>query len=251
MPDKVLSLTEEAYQKFPDSWNFVQAKAYIEFYANRNFELAAIVLEKFLKKNTLNLAFTSLASTYLQASKIEKWEETYTRLLEFYPASTGFYYQMGNTYYGLRNYPKAEEYLIKAIEICPNSDLYWGKLAEIFRSTARNDKAIEAYEIALQYNPSYYEAREKIRELKGEKSIFSYFESLDVDSLIKIAPAAGDYPDAGAVILLHDLKRVVYRGGSSESTEEILVKVFKYASGSTKCHCIIQMTYFFRTSLKS
>jgi tetratricopeptide (TPR) repeat protein len=162
----------------------------------------------------------------LQAANLKKWEEVYQKAIDFYPASTGYFYQMANTYLSIQNYKKAETYVEESIQLCPGSSLYWAKLGEIKRSTNQITAAKDAYLIALKFNPSDYETRDILRELQGKKSIFTHFQSFPVDSMIKNSPTADTYPGDGAIILLNNVKRVVYDKGTSESSLEILIKVF-------------------------
>ncbi|MEK7729808.1 MAG: DUF3857 and transglutaminase domain-containing protein, partial [candidate division KSB1 bacterium] len=54
----------------------------------------------------------------------------------------------------------------------------------------------------------------------------AHFETANITELVRSAPAASAYPDDHAVVLLTDIKRVVYEQGASESQEEQLLKLF-------------------------
>jgi tetratricopeptide (TPR) repeat protein len=133
---------------------------------------------------------------------------------------------MANTFIALQDYSSAREYLEKGIALCPNSSAYWSTLGEVYRATDKPEEAKSAYNKALDFGPTDYDAREKLRNLEGKRPVFENFSFVDIDSLVRSAPTAEDYPDDGAVILLNDAKRVVYERGASESTEEVLVRVF-------------------------
>lgn len=224
--EKIIETGKKGYEKFPYSWRRASMEASISVQTSRVYGRAVEIYQDFLSRNYTATALNTLADTYLKASAVDLWEQTYHKLFQLDSSGTGYYYTMGKTYFSLQRYEDAKKYLLRAIEICPNSSAYWQSLGETCRASGVTAKARQAYKEALKYNPANYEAREKLRELDGKKSIFGQFESVDVDSLRANLPDADLNPDEGALILLNDLKRVVYEQGTSESMEEMLVKVF-------------------------
>ncbi|MBN2104911.1 DUF3857 domain-containing protein [bacterium] len=225
-PEKVVEITDEALIKYPDNWEFVQASAYLSLYANKSPDKAIKSLKRHLKGHTQNNVFTTLMEFYLKAGKFNDWEKIAIKRLKYSPAATGFYYDMALTYKTAQRYDEAETYLLQAIQICHQSALYWTALGELMRITGRNKQAVHYYEKALVYNPTFYDTRDKLREIQDKPPVYDQFGVVNIDSLIDNAPAAEAYPDDGAVILLNDAKRVVYPRGASESREEMLVRVF-------------------------
>ena len=228
-PEKVIALTREASEKYPDNWGFIQAQAFMSVYVSKSPDEAIRLLKKYLKNHTQDNVFNSLMELYLKAGDFKKWEKVAEKRLAYNPAATGFYYDMAQTYKTMQNYKKAETYLRQAIQICPQSALYWTAFAELMRATGQDARAEKYYEKALRYNPAFYDARDKLRELRNQPPIFDQFGTVNIDSLIQTAPSAEVYPDDGAVILLNDAKRAVYPRGASESREELLVRVFNPA----------------------
>jgi tetratricopeptide (TPR) repeat protein len=198
----------------------------LAYVKNKNYQQPIQILEKYTSTYTTSIALSTLANVYLKAGDIEKWEQTFQVLLKLYPASTGFYYQMAETYASMQDYIKASEYLQKTTSICPGSPLYWFKYAEIKRALNDDENAKRYFAKALTLNPSYYEARDKLRELHGKKSIFSHFPSEDISQLMDTAPTQDEYPEDNAVYLLNDVHRVVYDKGASETEQEILIRAF-------------------------
>jgi tetratricopeptide (TPR) repeat protein len=224
--EKIIEISREGYHKFPDDWQLVTTEMTLAYVKTKSYEQPIEILENYTKKHTTGAALNTLANVYLKAGNIERWEKTFQQLLQFYPASAGYYYQMAETYASMQIYDKASEYLQKAISICPGSPLYWFKLGEIKRAINDNDQAKIFFQKALALKPTYYEARDNIRELQGEKSIFTQFPSANIDQLIATAPTLEKYPEDNAVYLLNDLHRVVYKQGASETEQEILIRVF-------------------------
>lgn len=224
--EKIIETSKTAYERYPRNWQLASTEATISVQTSRVYGRAVEIYQDYLSKQFTANALSILADTYLKASAVDLWEQTYQKLPELDPSGTGYYYTLGSTYFSLQKYAEAEKYLLKAIEICPNSSDYWDKLGETYRTSGATENARNAYRQALKFNPANYEARDKLRELENKKSIFSQFETVDTDSLMQNSPAADMYPDAGAVFLLNDLKRVVYEQGTSEMIQEILIKVF-------------------------
>ena len=225
-PEKVISATEEAVKRYPDNWGYVQANAYLSLYVTKTPDAAIKSLKKYAKTHTQNDVMTTLMEFYLKAGDFKNWEKIAKKRLEYSPAAPGFLYDMALTYKTMQNFETAEKYIELTIEICPQSALYWSALGDIHRITGQTQAAINAYEKALDYGPTFYDSRDKLRELQKKLPAFNHFREVSVDSLIRNAPAREAFPDDGAVILLNDAKRIVYARGASESMEEILVRVF-------------------------
>ena len=224
--EKLQEVNDLAYQKYPNNWTFVYYKAIFAVRALRSHEQAISTLETYLASNIDISSLSTLSDIYLQSSNITGWENTYKRIFEFDPAAVGYYYQVANDYFQLRNYDMAEEMVRQAISICPNSSAYWALLGDISR--AKNDLLLaqENYKKSLKYNKADYDTREKLRKLEGKPPIFDHFEKTNLDSIIAQAPGKELYPGVKAIVLLRNANRVVYPEGASESTEELLVRVF-------------------------
>ena len=219
-------ILNEAYDKYPNRWEIAYLSALLSIRTTQKYDRAIEIYNDFLKKHRLEAAYIQLANTYLTASKVDKFEDTFNKFIDENPASPGIYFALANVFTQLQNYNKAEKYLREALKMCTNNSVYWAKLGEIKQGTEELDEAIKAYQTALTYSATDYESRKRLRELEGKNSIFSQFEENDIDSLIRNAPDAAMYPNDCAVYLLDDRKRVVYDKGASEIQNEVLVKVF-------------------------
>jgi tetratricopeptide (TPR) repeat protein len=224
--DKLVTLAAEAHAKYPLNWDFAELQALIESEIHHDPEKAAGVVKTYLTRNYGLIHLFSMASYYLKAGKLDKWEESMREALDLSPTATGYVYSMGQVYQLAKDYPKAEEAFRRALALCPTSSLYWSKLAEVYKATGRTDDAKAAYSTALMFDSKDFASREALRALEGKRPIFSAFTSFNIDSLIRTAPNKKDYENDEAVILLDDTKRVVYERGASMVTAEILVKVF-------------------------
>ncbi len=224
--DKIIETTREALRRYPDEWGFVYLQTVIDVQTTQRYDEAIALLNDFLKRRYSETALSTLADYELRSSQIDRWEETYNRLLKIEPCAPGYYYAMAQAYITLQQYPKAEQALRGALAICPNGSAYWSRLGDVYRATMDSDRARAAYRSALLYSPTDYDARETLRELEGKKSIFSWFSAVNIDSLRKHAPAATAYPNDRGVILLDDTRSVVFDRGASMTACDLLIKLF-------------------------
>ncbi|MBX2991575.1 MAG: DUF3857 domain-containing protein [Bacteroidetes bacterium] len=223
--EKVLELNKEAYTKHPDVWEFAYLEATLAQTRQRNTDRAKQIVAHYLKNNYNANALSTLAE-YSLTSSLSEWEAYYAKMIELEPAAPGYHYKMAKVYSSLELYDKAVQAMRRAIDMCPNSDSYWSELGELHRIMNDIPQAMGAYQSALKFNPANYDAREKLRELQGKKSIFSHFQSAGIDSAVKASPKSADYPNDNGAILLDDTKRVVFDKGTSMSQHELLVKLF-------------------------
>ena len=226
MQDKVISTVREAKKKFPQSWTFTELAALFDFQASRKRDTMIGMYSKYLQSVYGEAPLLALAKAYLEDSKVKDWEKTYAELLALSPSSPGFHFQMASVYTQLEQYDKAEKAVGAALKFCPSCNSYWSKLGEIHRSKKDLNSAIAAYQKALEYSPTDYDARAILRELQGKKSIFTIFGETNIDSILKSAPSAKDHPEASAAIVSDKMRRVVYEQGASESVSESIIRVF-------------------------
>src|SRR5262249_6635072 len=224
--DKVREISQQGYGLYPANWIFALTEAMFSAQTTKKYDRAISLIEKYLAKRYDETALHTLAGLYLRAPDMKKWNETYHKLFALDPASTNDYYEMAQAYFSRQDYGAAEKTLRKALELCPSNSIYWSMLAEIHRVKRETALAQQCYREALKYQPFDYEARQALRELTGKPPILSLFETADIKRLIAQAPEAKAYPESKGIILLQDTKRAVYEEGASESSEELLVKVF-------------------------
>ncbi|MBS1911955.1 MAG: DUF3857 domain-containing protein [Bacteroidetes bacterium] len=224
--DKVIAVTQEAYEKYPLDPDIAQAYAGLLAQAAQKPEEAIKFYQHYLDQVTDVDVMHALARLYLSQSDIGNWRRMYDRLIEMSPASPGYYQYLANNYFTMRKYDEAEKAIRRALDLCPNSSSAWSKLGEIHRIQGNTNDAKNDYAQALVFSPTDYDARAMLRELQGKRSIFEQFAPLDVDSVIAYAHHMHADPDDGAVILLDRAQHVVYGdNGASEAMQEMVVKV--------------------------
>ncbi len=225
LPQRVMQVVDSAYSKFPESWTVVNLKKNVDFSVDRDYNKAASITEGFLKDHYNASALSELANIYLASSKIDDWADTYNRLFDFNPVAPGYHYQMAKTYYSLQKYPEAEKAIKEAIDDCPYNSDYKNLLGDIYLAQNQKVLGMKAYEEALKYSPTNYDARKKLDDLKGDDLIEKEVKPFDIKNLMSKSPNADGYPGDDVVMLLDDIKRNFYKGGASEVEEQQLFKV--------------------------
>jgi transglutaminase-like putative cysteine protease/Tfp pilus assembly protein PilF len=224
--EEMLSLIEEAYDAFPETYTFVELKYLVEKEVKQSERSGIRILRKYLEDHYTEDAIIKLAGAYLETGLYEKGIETYKQLVEHNPIATGYHSNLASFYYSIGQYKRSKSSLEECLQIAPYVGSYHETLAGTFAEIGQKDKALEAYDNAILYNPYNYEARRQRRILLGEKDVFTNFAQADVYELFEKAPPASDYPDDHSIILANDINRVMYPGGGSEEKHTLLVKVF-------------------------
>lgn len=223
--EKIINLCEKAYARFPRNSQFAMMQALMTAQISRNPEEAIKIYQDYLDEELDETIMSSQAAAYLSMSDLKSWRRIYDRLIELSPPSPGYYYTMANTYFTARVYDVAEEMMKRAIAISPTNSTLWSKLGEIHRIEGMESSAIIDYEKALLYDPTDYDARAALRELRGQASIFEQFEKVDIDSILRHARTMKVDSEEAAMVVFESAQHVVYEKGASEAVQEMVVKV--------------------------
>lgn len=224
--DRLIVAANEAYEKYPDEWQFTQLRATIVLQTERNISKVIEVIDRYLDLDYSLEAVYAKASVYLKDNDVQNFEKTFQTLFTLMPPAPGYYLQLADVYVQLQQYGKAEEAARNALAIAPGNPNCIEKLANILRMMNRTDDAKAMYRMALKYQPTRYDSRESLRELESQPFIFTNFIAADTRRIAETAPPPDRFPDDAALILLDDTKRVVYPEGASEYSREVMIKVF-------------------------
>ncbi len=224
--EKILSLAERGYQKFPESYEFVLMKTAIESKVNSNNARAIKVMEKYLKNNYSEAAANELVSLLFDAGEVQDGLKLLDEMIEYNSIAVGFLNTKSLVQYNLRNYTAAERITKECIEICPYVGAYYVRLGEIYSDAGKTDQAIEAYEKAISFDPYDYDTHSAIRLAKGKKDIFMEFEKPDVYEIYENSPSAEENPEDNSMILLDEIQNVIYLNGANEFKRILLAKAF-------------------------
>ncbi len=222
--EKIIQYIDQAWQKYPYDWTFNLYKIIILQQVEKDINKAIKVNENYVKKYKEEEALVNLLNLYFQRRDGDDWKDGFEEIFKLLPDKPEYYYQLGAIYAGFQDFKKARRYIQKALELSPINPDFWNGLGDVERMAGRKEQAIKAYQKALDCFPKFYEVYPKIRELQNKPSYFSYFRSLDIDSLRQNAPSAADYPDDSMIGLLDYRRRVVYKRGATETLAEYMVK---------------------------
>ena len=223
--DLLVKLVEAAYKKYPENYGFVTLKVDVEKSMNKSFDVALSVLKKYLKTNFSYEAQKAISDLYFGKGLAAEGLSTFDRIVENAPYTPGFRFNLGKYYFGTRDYAKAETYYQQCINNAPDIFYFWSALAQNFNEKGNSAKAIESYQRALELNPADFESREQLRKLQNKKEVFSYFPKVDVYEIVKKSPAPSTTPDDNSLVLLDEVQKVVYTGGTSEEKRIFVVKI--------------------------
>lgn len=222
--DDLVRLGEEGYKKFPDNKDMMELKYAIEKELRKNPN-SIDILKKYVAVNDNYGVVKQLSDAYFEAGNAPAGIKILEESIKDEPYATGIYANLGNQYYKLQQYSKAQEAYLNCARIAPTIDTYYASLGKINEMTNNKDAAIKYYTRALELEPNDYETIASLRKLQGQKEVFSYFKQPDVDAEIRTAPKAADYPDDNVVILDEEVQKVVYPQGGSEDRLFVTAKI--------------------------
>ena len=223
--DYLVKLVEEGYKKYPDNYTFMDLKTDVETSMNKSFSGALSVIQRYLKTHYSYDAQKALSDLYFNNGMTEKGVAAFQTIIDNSPYSPGSRYSMAKYYFGTRDYNKAEAYYLKCIENAPDIYYFWSALAQNYNEKGNTQKAIECYQRAMELEPGDFDSREQLRKLQNKPEIFSYFKKSDVYDIVKKSPAPAAYPEDNSLILLDEVQKVVYNGGTSEEKRTFVVKI--------------------------
>ena len=222
--DEVIRLGEEAYLKYPDNRDICELKYAIEKQVRKN-QQAIDILKRYVANNDDYTVVKALADAYFAAGDAGSGIKVLQDEVKNKPYGSGIISNMGNQFYNLQQYDKAEECFLNCIRIAPTISYYYSSLGKINEMLKRKDKSVQYYQQCLDLNPNDYETIKALRKIEDKKDVFEYFKAPDIDAIIKTAPKAADYPDDNVVTLNEEIQKVVYAEGGSEQKTFITVKV--------------------------
>ncbi|MCH5327919.1 MAG: tetratricopeptide repeat protein [Coprobacter sp.] len=128
-----------------------------------------------------------LMGVYLQLDEYDEMVRTGERALEYLPDATEIYVYMGVGYAAEKKYDRAIEILTKGLPYLEEANLgmkseYYGQLGDAYYLSGDKEKAFEAFELAVKYNPGNV----------GVLNNYSYFLALDKRELSKAERMSGE-----------------------------------------------------------
>jgi cytochrome c-type biogenesis protein CcmH/NrfG len=224
---KVYDLINEGYARFPTDETFVNYKYLIE--VETNPKLAQKVLKKYLKKHYSNSIQSSYAWSWNERQMVEQFFVEYKKLLEVKPYAIGLMIDLSDYYNSVQRYQTAIDYLDDASELAPFIGSIYSKKGEILMDMEKESEALENFKKAITYNPTDFDARQRIRDIEGIDNPFDNFVEKDYYEIYKNAPSADDYPEDNSLIVTEEKQVVIHEKGAVEERNYTVIKVFDKA----------------------
>ena len=224
--DELNNLIKAAFEAHPGNTGYAAANIVLAMVREGRHAEANAIADRHLQARYSAIGLLFKANINLNDGKIELWKEYMQKALDIDPTSASMYEGMAETYTNRNDYREALEIMKKMIAIAPTNSRYWYAAGTLHKTIGATTEAIAAYENSLAFNPANFEARESLRELRGQPSPFANLSSFNIDSLVKAAPTYEQFPEDDAIYLLDDQKRVVLDGSRCEVQYEMLIRVF-------------------------
>ncbi len=221
----VLALQIEAFETHPDNVSFAATAALAAMRRTGDHNAALEIVDRHLKSAYTETGLLLKAGFQADAVRWDAWERTYQELFVLAPAAPGYHVRMANTFASRNLYDKALAATREALTDAPSVSNLWHTAGTYTRAIGNTTQAREYFATALRLDPANFDAREALRELDGSPPPFSLTQRESIDSLIASAPTAEDLPEAEAVVLLDEKRRVVYDGSRCEVEYEQLIRV--------------------------
>ena len=210
---------------YPEDLGFTIAAARLASLGTRRLDSAIGIIKRHLQRNYSQEGLSILAEYHKQHGDIDNYERTLRDALDLSPAASVFHVNMATARAERGEYDVAIGYLKQSTEIAPSVAELWKALGDMYRTTADLAQARTCFERALSIDPADFDARERIRQLKGDPAPFSLLPLANVDSLIAVSAKVEEAADVDAVVLYRSQQRVVYDGSRSELREEVVIKI--------------------------
>lgn len=218
-------LTVRAFELHPDNVGYTSANVVMALRGPKRIPGAIAIVNRHLETIVTESGIMMLANLYKEDGNLDEWNRQYDRLLAINPAAPGYFVQRSETYAGLKDFPSAIAEIRKALDIAPTVSSLWMRAGTLYQALFDKAGADASFKRALEADPANFEAREALRDLNGQPSPWSLLPSAPVDSVISMAPSPADFPDDDAVVLLDDVRRIVYDGSRSEVLADIVLKI--------------------------
>lgn len=223
--DTVSLLVTRARMMFPDNSTYAVIAANIAENTRSTKQRPIEILEAHLSHNASFEGLSALGALYLKESNVPKTLECYERKLQLLPVGCGIYSQIADLHITRKDWKSALVSIDNALRVSPMIPMYWKTRGLVFQNMGAVDSAIASYKRCLSIDPASFESRDAIRRLQGKPHPFTYMPQVNIDSLIRNAPSARDYPGESLVTVYEGENDVVYDGSRIEYEFEMLLRV--------------------------
>ncbi|WEK33510.1 MAG: DUF3857 domain-containing protein [Candidatus Pseudobacter hemicellulosilyticus] len=224
--DELIKVVEAALKKYPDLQSFLPIAYAVQKEVYKDKKGAMAIYGNWLKNNWDYNVVNTYAGILQEQGEHKQSLALKEELLREQPYDAGGFSDMAVYYYQQKQYGEAEKYIRRSLAIAPYNAEYWEQLGDIQSELKQSKEAVNAYELALAYNPNKYAAINKIRKLQGKQESYKLFPETDIDKVIKNdKPSEATNTDYGYYILLDEKNVVLHPGGAAEQYQVFMVKI--------------------------
>ena len=215
----------EARAAYPASEQLLNMEILVAERVNNDPARARALREAFLAEYDLDGQRAALASDLADVGERERALGLYRELLARQPASRGWREAVASLYEQQERWGDAVREVDTLLWQSPYHAGFHERRGDLLRQLNRTDDAIGAYAESLRLRPGNFELRAKLRDLRGEPSLYSHLDSTDARAVIAELGTRYDGADYPIAQLSDETRLVVYADGVSEYRTEIVYKV--------------------------
>ncbi|HMQ49450.1 MAG TPA: DUF3857 domain-containing protein [Saprospiraceae bacterium] len=223
--NELLETINEAYHAYPKHTRFIIFK----YRVIKNTSTIPGQFLTFLKgqlENGFNTALhNALVDEYGELGNKAEIEKLLIEKINLYPQELSFLGSMANFYYRQENYKKALEYVIRQIHNAPYYSSALSDMGYVLEAVNRKEEAADYFNKAIHYDPNLFDAREKLREFQGKKSILSYFTKDDMYEVIDKSIKKETDSDSNYEYIFDERNYTVFKEGASLTYNLLAIKM--------------------------
>lgn len=137
--------------------------------AEENLEKAVNMSFREVKPQVWAEAARNLATAYASQGKYEKALENFKRAVYFAPDRADYRADLALANSSLKSYDEAQKQIEMSLQMNPNDARSYNIYGKILLAQDRKSEAVGLFEKALQLKPDFAEAKENLKQAKGEK----------------------------------------------------------------------------------
>lgn len=221
----LITTVKEAYAKYPFQPTFANYVFNVEKSVNKDPKKAIKVLEDFLKKRYDYELTNLLVKEYFAQNETKKALQLMQAQVKNFPYDPAMNESLLKEYATEQNYQEAYKISEVILQQKPFSGFYYQYKASIEAALGKNDLAVESFLKALTFQPTLYDARERLRGLQNKKPVLDAAPTSRIEDLIartgkNINASSQDY-----YFLTNEEVNVLYPEGGREKRVTAAIKV--------------------------
>ena len=224
--DELVKEVERLYAQNPENSKLIGLMYRIKKDVYKDKKGAMKVYENYVKDNYNYDLYEDYAEVLSEQGSDGKALDIKKRIAEQFSYSPNEFYKLAQYYFGIKQYDKAEEQVMKCLALAPYIETYWEMLGDIKSEKKQTKEAMDAYNKSLLYEPNQYSIINKIRKLDGKPESFKLLPQIDIDAWIKNdKQSEAKNTDYGFYYILDQKDVILYPGGANEEYYTTIIRI--------------------------